>query len=155
MIFKEIIDPANIYVLEQTFEHKEELLSYLLEKCLKGTAMESETDAIRITLLEREESMSTGIGLGVAVPHCSSDRVQEPMGLFALLKQPIEFEAVDEQPVQILVLILMPRKKYDRHISILAAIARLFNNAAVRNAVLAASTPEEILEIVQANSEKQ
>ena len=93
--------------------------------------------------------MSTGIGLGVAIPHCSSEWVDDVVVSLAVLTRPLEFQAVDDEPVQIVVLLLMPRNRFDRHIKTLASIARMFNDEGFRQKILNAESEEAIYELIQ------
>ena len=65
-------------------------------------------DQVAPDLLKREDLGSTGIGGGVAIPHARLPDLQRPFGLFARLKQPIEFDAIDGQPVDIVFVLLLP-----------------------------------------------
>jgi mannitol/fructose-specific phosphotransferase system IIA component (Ntr-type) len=67
-----------------------------------------------------------------------------------VLGKPLEFQAVDDEPVQIVVLLLMPRNRFDRHIKTLASIARMFNDEAFRKKVIDAKDETEIFELIQA-----
>ncbi|MBI3395593.1 MAG: PTS sugar transporter subunit IIA [Spirochaetia bacterium] len=146
----ELIPPDRIKVVDGTFPNKEEFLRFLLDSCCEKSGLTAVEEDIWTTLLEREQSMSTGIGLGVAIPHCSTDQVNDCLIQLVVLKQGIDFASVDDEPVRIAVLILMPKDKFERHIKTLAAIARLFNDASFRNKVLASETPEEIHALLKA-----
>ena len=152
MDVQEIIPVNRLLVLEQTFENKTQLIEYLFERCIENTPLAEHRHSIWNTLLERERSMSTGIGVGVAIPHCSSEYVPDVMGFAAILKNGVDFQAVDEEPVRIVVLLLMPKKKFEKHIRVLATIAKLFNNESVREKILRATTPEEAFAVIVAES---
>jgi nitrogen PTS system EIIA component len=80
------------------------------------------------TLLQRERLGSTGIGHGVAIPHGKLARLDRIAGLFARLEKPIDFEALDGQPVDLIFLLLAPEGAGADHLKALARIARLLRN---------------------------
>ncbi|MCB1166206.1 MAG: PTS sugar transporter subunit IIA [Leptospiraceae bacterium] len=144
MELQELLNPSNIFRFEEHSPDKLEFLRDLLHRTVVNTAMEPNEEKIWEALREREVSMSTGIGLGVAIPHCSSEWVEDVVVSLATLPSPLEFQAVDDEPVQIVVLLLMPRNRFDRHIKTLASIARMFNDESFRKKILAAPDAESI-----------
>lgn len=109
-------------------------------------------EAILSDLRKREESMSTGIGYGVAIPHTSSDRLSEVVAAFGKSRGGIEFEALDGAPVHFVVLFIVPRDEFQTHLRTLASIAKFLNDRTVRQRLSEAGTPEEILAIFSENS---
>ena len=81
-------------------------------------------DQVAPNLLKREEFGSTGVGAGVAIPHARLPDLQRPYGLLAKLKQPIEFDAIDGQAVDILFVLLLPANAESGQLCALALIAR-------------------------------
>lgn len=150
MELKDIIPPDRIFYIERSFKSKEELLSHLLELLLKKDGLEAHKDQVLKVLLERESSMSTGIGQGIAIPHCSTDFEKDLSAVLAVLKKPIEFQAVDEQPVQIVILLVLPKDRFEKHIKTLAAIARQFNDSVFRKKVAGAASVDEVQAAVAA-----
>ena len=120
----------------------------LFDVAARTSGLSDHIDVIRGALLEREASMSTGIGQGVAIPHCSSEYVSEVHGALALLPRGIEFQSVDEEPVRVAVLLLLPKNKFEKHIKTLAAVARLFNNQDFRETILGSTSPERAAELI-------
>src|SRR5580658_750958 len=82
-------------------------------------------DAIIAVVKKRESSMSTGIGFGIGIPHASTDLIQEVVGALGRSKKGIEFEALDNQTVNLVVLFLVPQGQFQKHLHTLASIARL------------------------------
>jgi len=76
-------------------------------------------------LLEREKLGSTGVGMGVALPHSKGAAIPQIIGVFARLDRPINFDAIDDQPVDLLFLLLAPETAGAEHLRMLAHIARL------------------------------
>ena len=152
MDVREILPEDRLLLIDEAYEDKIQLMELLFDRCIENTPLAEHRASIWNTLLERERSMSTGIGVGVAIPHCSSEYVPDVLGLAAILKHGVDFQSVDEIPVRIVVLLLMPKKKFEKHIKVLAAIARLFNDESVRERVLAAGTPAEVFEVIVSES---
>ena len=75
-------------------------------------------------LLKREELGSTGVGNGVALPHVRLEQVKKPFGILARLKQPIDFDAIDGQPVDLVCLLLLSKENEQAQLNVLAAVAR-------------------------------
>ncbi len=79
-------------------------------------------------LLERERLGSTGIGGGIAIPHGRMSAVSRPFGLFARLAHPIDFDAIDERPVDIVFLLVTPEGAGADHLKALARVSRLLRD---------------------------
>jgi PTS system nitrogen regulatory IIA component len=88
-------------------------------------------DTIEKALLARERLGSTGLGNGFALPHARIEALPAYLGLFARLAKPIEFEAVDGNPVNLVFVLLIPPETTVPHVAALAAISRRFRDAAV------------------------
>ncbi len=150
MALAELLNPGKILLIESPPADKLDLLRDMLSTCLAGTEPASHEEAIRETLIARENSMSTGIGEGVAIPHCSTEYVDEMHATLALLGKDLDFKALDERPVRIVVLLLMPRSKFEKHIRTLATIAKLFKDGGFREQVLAVESPERAHDLIMA-----
>ena len=81
-------------------------------------------DTVFSALLKREELGSTGVGNGVALPHVRLEQVKKPFGILARLKQPIDFDAIDGQPVDLVCLLLLSKENEQAQLNVLAAVAR-------------------------------
>ena len=77
-------------------------------------------------LTAREKLGSTGLGLGIAIPHCRVEDCARPLGCLVTLEEPIDFNAPDDAPVDLLFALLVPAEASQQHLDILAFIARLF-----------------------------
>lgn len=78
-------------------------------------------------LIAREKLGSTGLGLGIAIPHCRADACEQPIGALLTLEQAIDYDAPDDQPVDLLFALLVPGEAHQQHLDILANVARLFS----------------------------
>ncbi|MEO8350716.1 MAG: PTS sugar transporter subunit IIA [Chthoniobacteraceae bacterium] len=112
-------------------------------------------DLVLAALRQREETMSTGIGFGIAIPHASSDRVEEVVAAFGRSEGGIEFDALDNAPVKYIVLFVVPKDQFQTHLRTLAAIAKFLNDRGVRDQLGAAGSAEEIYQIFLGNSPKE
>lgn len=81
-------------------------------------------------LIAREKLGSTGLGNGIAIPHSRVDNCQAPLGSLITLDEPIDFDAPDNAPVDVLFVLLVPGEAQQQHLDILAEIARLFSQSA-------------------------
>lgn len=112
----------------------------LLEDLARHAARALDLDAgeILAALVRREGLGSTGIGAGVALPHARLNAVRRPYGLLARLREPLDFEAVDERPVDLVFLLLLPTESGGEPLNALARVARRLrdpeNAAALRAA---------------------
>ena len=96
--------------------------------------------------------MSTGIGFGIAIPHCSSDRLDEVVAAFGRSSNGIEFDALDNAPVKFVVLFIVPKNQFQTHLRTLASIAKFLNDRSVRESLGTAKSAEEILSIFRDRS---
>lgn len=105
---------------------KKQLLQELSNAMAKTTGI----DARRIfeTLLQREKLGSTGLGQGIAIPHGKFAELDRVQGMFARLVQPVDFEAMDDQPVDLVFLLLAPESAGADHLKALARISRLLRD---------------------------
>jgi len=90
----------------------------------------SEREVLEV-LMQRERLGSTGIGSGIAIPHGKLPRLERLFGVFARLERPIDFEALDGQPVDLMFLLLAPEAAGADHLKALARVARLLRNSDV------------------------
>src|SRR5689334_25074416 len=93
-----------------------------------GKIKAEDRDSILASLKQREETMSTGIGFGIAIPHCSSDRIGDVVAAFGRSSGGIEFDALDNTPVSFVGFFIVQQKQFQNHIRNLAPIAKLVND---------------------------
>lgn len=105
-------------------------------------------DAIAAVVKERETSMSTGIGFGVGIPHASTDLVGEAIGAFGRSVRGIHFDALDNKPVNLVILFLVPEGQSKKHLLTLANIAKCLKKAELRKSLCEAKSIAEIQEII-------
>jgi PTS system nitrogen regulatory IIA component len=97
---------------------------------------------------ERERLGSTGVGEGVAIPHARIESLTRPVGGFARLIEPADFEAIDERPADLIFMLLAPTDAGADHLRALARAARVFRQERIRVALRQAQTEEAVLAIL-------
>jgi len=103
-----------------------EALSQLLAEHLNGGHELSER--LFDNFVAREKLGSTGLGKGVAIPHCRTSGVKKIHGCLVKLTHPVDFDAIDDQPVDLIFALVVPEEKNDEHLSTLARIASIMQN---------------------------
>jgi nitrogen PTS system EIIA component len=104
----------------------------LQELARRAAAMTGIADKrIYDALAERERLGTTGIGTGIAIPHCRLPELNRLYGMFARLERPIPFEAIDDQPVDLVFLLLAPAEAGAEHLKALARVSRLLRDKAM------------------------
>ena len=104
--------------------------------------------AIFDVLLQREKLGSTGVGNGIAIPHGKLSKLTRLFGLFARLDRPIDFEALDGQPVDLIFLLLAPEGAGADHLKALARVARLLRDSAVAEKLRASQDAEALYAVL-------
>ena len=105
-------------------------------------------EAIAAVVKKRETSMSTGIGFGVGIPHASTDLVGEVVGAFGRSKRGINFDALDNKPVKLVMLFLVPQGQFQKHLHTLANIAKTLHDSEFRTALCEAESVAEMEQII-------
>ena len=107
-------------------------------------ALNLSADAVASEIEKRDELGSTGIGGGVSIPHARFREVKKAFGLLVRLKQPIEFDAIDGQPVDIVFLLVLPAASQLDQLNALAAVARKLRDREVLRSLRAATSGTEL-----------
>ncbi|HIE11281.1 MAG TPA: PTS sugar transporter subunit IIA [Kiritimatiellae bacterium] len=127
---------------------KSEVIRKLCE-LLAASGIGLDADDLFQAIMAREEIMSTGIGLGIGVPHVRLPAATRMAAAVAVLEQPMEFQSLDDQPVNIVVMIVSPAGTHRQYLKALAHIALILKNTDVRQRLIAARDDRELLEIVK------
>jgi mannitol/fructose-specific phosphotransferase system IIA component (Ntr-type) len=112
-------------------------------------------DAISAVVKKRESSMSTGIGFGIGIPHASTDLIYEVVGSLGRSKRGVNFDSLDNQPVTLVMLFLVPQGQFQKHLHTLANIAKLLHKAEFRQALEQAPDGEAMLRIINDQAGKK
>src|SRR5438067_2433873 len=111
-------------------------------------------DAIAAVVKKRESSMSTGIGFGIGIPHASTDLIYEVVGSLGRSRKGVAFDALDNQPVNLVMLFLVPQGQFQKHLHTLAKIAKLLHKKEFRQALESAPDAQTMHEIILSESGK-
>jgi PTS system nitrogen regulatory IIA component len=109
-------------VIDLSVHSKSALLHDLARRA--ALVLKVDDDIVFRALLKREELGSTGVGNGVAIPHVRLEQVKKPFGIMARLKDPINFDSIDGQPVDLVYLLLLSKENESAQLNALAGIAR-------------------------------
>jgi nitrogen PTS system EIIA component len=126
MDIKDFLSPPDALV-DIRVPDKARLLQELAHRA--ATTLNLPVDRISSELLKREELGSTGTGGGIAIPHARIQGLNKPFGILVRLKQPIDFDAIDGQPVDLLFLLLLPVASDKEQLNALASVARILRNS--------------------------
>ena len=129
-------------------QSKQSLFQAALEH-LHAQGYVSEPEKVLEDLQVREKIMSTGIGQGVAIPHAQSEGVPQTHLSLWRPARPVDFDAMDKQPVDLIFMILGPRGIGNEHVKILAKISRLLHGASFRERLRQAKSPAEVLDTIR------
>jgi PTS system nitrogen regulatory IIA component len=140
-----ILPPTQVLVqVEVTSKKRAFEEAGLLFEGLHGLSRAMVADS----LFARERLGSTGLGHGVAIPHGRIKGLKSPMAAVFQLQQPIGFDAPDEQPVSLLIFLLVPEASTQKHLEILSEIAELLSDTALREKIKSCDDATELHRIV-------
>ena len=122
---------------------KAEVLDNLVE-LLRGQPQVKDLEAVRDAVLARERVMSTGVGKRLALPHAKTGAVSDTVAAFAVTKRPIDFGAIDNEPVSLLFLLVGTEEAKSQHIKLLSRVSRLMNRDSFRERLMAAREPADV-----------
>jgi mannitol/fructose-specific phosphotransferase system IIA component (Ntr-type) len=111
-------------------------------------------DHIVRKILDRETEMSTGIGLGIAIPHARVEGVDKVYMVAGRSVKGIEFNAIDEQPVHLLFMMLSPANASSQYTNILSSLSRIMSYEEIRNSLIESDDAEKFLGILSAGENK-
>jgi mannitol/fructose-specific phosphotransferase system IIA component (Ntr-type) len=117
-----------------------------------GRITDGDAEAVAGAVRKREESMSTGIGNGIGIPHAPSEHVNRVQALLGIAHHDVDFAALDGEPVRIVVLFVVPQDQFQEHLNTLANIARVLGDEDTRRRFREATTPEQVLAVVRASA---
>ncbi|MBL4697237.1 MAG: PTS sugar transporter subunit IIA [Phycisphaerales bacterium] len=146
----DILNPKCICSPLQSVD-KQDVINELVD-ALAASGQVSDSDSLKSAVWTREQTRTTGIGHGLAIPHGKCSTMKGLAIAIGKPAQPIDFEAIDSQPVQLIVLLASPPDKTSDHIQALAHISRMMNDASFREEIYNTSSPETIYEIIKEQS---
>jgi len=129
---------------------KRQVLAVVAE--IAARKLELDSGDILDALIEREAAGSTGVGHGVAAPHARLEGLQRMRGVFVRLEQPVEFDAVDDKPVDLIFALFAPKDAGADHLRALARVSRLLRQAELREQLRQARTADAIYALLVQDS---
>ena len=105
-------------------------------------------ESLLAALIEREKLGSTGIGENIAIPHAKISEIDKIITVFGRSKNGVEFESLDQKPVNFIFLVIAPENSTSQHLKALARISRLFKNPSLRESVLRTNEADQIYSIL-------
>jgi nitrogen PTS system EIIA component len=141
MIISDFLSPADV-LMGVRAPQKRQLLKELAQKIAQTAGLSPEL--INSELLKREDLGSTGTGGGIAIPHARIVGLGKPLGLLARLKQPIDFDAIDGEPVDLVFVLLLPATVEAGQLNALASVARRLRTRDEVSRMRDARTPAEL-----------
>jgi PTS system nitrogen regulatory IIA component len=127
---------------------KKAVLRELVDVLVEDGCIADPEEALRV-VLDREQVLSTGIGHGVALPHGKTDSCQDLLIAAGVTAAPVDFDALDAEPVELVFLLLGPENAAGAHIKALSRISRLVRQPAVRESLKEAPDPESFLQVLR------
>jgi mannitol/fructose-specific phosphotransferase system IIA component (Ntr-type) len=129
---------------------KDDVLRELVALVANGRR-EGDAEAILSAVREREQVLSTGIGGGVAIPHGKSPNVDQLLLAAGVARNPVDFDALDGQPVQLFFLLIGPESAAGAHVKALSKISRLLRRDQLRRELVSAGDAQQFLRMIEAS----
>jgi len=150
-----INDILNIdsIVVNLEIDNKEKLLTLMLDLAAKSGKVTDKEMTLK-EIFAREQVLSTGIGKGIALPHAKTKHVVDSCASLVILKNPIDYDSLDGQPVRIVVMLIGLDTNVALHLKYLSKISRLLNNDSFRNQLLNCNSSNEVLQLLMKVEEK-
>lgn len=149
----DILDPLCIRLNMDVID-KNDALHAMVELLALGGKVKDK-NALTTVILDRERLMSTGIGNGVALPHGKTDAVDRSMAALATLRNPIDYDAIDDRPVTIILLLVGTEGNVGVHLRLLSRISRMVGSEHFRTALVNAKSVDDVLLLLGSHEEER
>ena len=148
MHLADILTPAQI-IPEMRASNRWEAIDELVEQLVTaGRISPDHRQDIAAVVKRREATMSTGIGFGVGIPHAVSELISEVVGVLGRSTKGMQFEALDNQPVNLVILFLVPQGQFQKHLHTLSNIAKNLHNADFRKSLATAPDADAVYRVI-------
>lgn len=147
-----LLNERNI-ILNLEAASKEEVLEKLTMRLSKGPKV-LHSDTLKVAVLERENLATTGVGDGFAIPHAKTDAVVDVLVSFAVTKDPIDFQSLDDQPVRLVFLLIGVESRVGTYLKLLSRARILMSSATFRKRLLHAETTAEVIQAFREEEER-
>jgi len=138
---------TDLIALDGAPQNKEGVMECLLDLAVDAGRV-TDFDQTLQDLQEREKQATTGVGMGIGIPHAKSAAVVQPTIAFTRVPEGIDFDAVDDEPATLIFLLLVPESGGEDHLEMLSSLSRSLVHEATREALLEAEPPERVQETV-------
>jgi fructose-specific phosphotransferase system IIA component len=132
---------------------KKQLLEQMVSE-LQRLGLLSDAEECLHALLDREELMSTGVKKGFAIPHAFTDQLENPLFSIAMVRNGVDYQSLDGEPVSVVFLLLGPRSAQGIHLKMLARLSRLMNDKQFLDLMMAAQSSSELIDVVRSQESK-
>jgi len=139
---------VNLIKLELNSKTKEDVVKEMA-KMLDEDGKLLDSDKYIQAVMDREKEFSTGIGMGIAIPHGKSSGVKEASLVFGRSVEGIDYQSMDDELAHIFFLIAVPEKSSDEHLKILSQISRKLMHKELRDSLMSAKSAEEIITLLE------
>ncbi|MBC2856543.1 MAG: PTS sugar transporter subunit IIA [Cetobacterium sp.] len=137
-----------INYMDNENKDKNEILKNLVDLIKNNSDALDNQEIFYNQIIERESIGSTGIGMGIAIPHARSESISKIVVAVALLKNPVNFNSLDGVAVKLVVMVGAPKEQSKEYLGLLSTLARIFRNNQYRERILECSNTEELLEAI-------
>jgi PTS system nitrogen regulatory IIA component len=144
-LLKKPLARENIF-LDLAGHSKSEVISEILDGLADAGVIRDKAAALT-AVMERERKMSTGLKHGVALPHGKTDSVDKLVAAVGIKRQGVEFDCADGCPAQIFIMTISPSSRTGPHIQFLAEVSKILRRSDLRERLLAARSPEDVIEL--------
>ena len=151
MKVSELLTPGVI-ISDLKGNKKEEVINELID-LFRDDSRVQDIEKVRSAVLDREKIMSTGVGKGFAIPHGKTNSITDIVAAFGKTRNDVDYDALDNQPVHLVFLLVGKDNLVSKHIKLLSRISRMMNKDDFRNRLLEAGSTEEILDIFHKEEE--
>jgi len=147
MLLTDVLRPRGVKVPLEG-EAKSEIISELVSLLARNGDLEDHQEALE-AVLQREETRTTAIGNGLAIPHAKTPAAREMSMAIGVTRAPVEFDSVDSQGVTVVVLLVSPPEKAGAHIQVLARISRVLGAEALLKTISACRRAEDVFRAIR------
>lgn len=144
----------DLMIMDLEATSKEAVIDEMIQRLAEKNVI-SDVETFKTGIMNRESQTSTGLGNGIAMPHSKNKAVKEPAVLFAKSSKGVEYEALDNQPVELFFMIAAPEGGNDLHLQVLASLSRKLVDESVVSKLKQVRTPEEVQNIFKEDEEEQ
>lgn len=144
----------DLMIMDLEATSKEAVIDEMIQRLAEKNII-SDVETFKTGIMNRESQTSTGLGNGIAMPHSKNKAVKEPAVLFAKSSKGVEYEALDNQPVELFFMIAAPEGGNDLHLQVLASLSRKLVDESVVSNLKQVRTPEEVQTLFKEDEEEQ